>query len=144
MLNNKLIDLIIQEAIQNSMFNIIKDYKRITDVPNGQISKMPPEEKRKNRFKELKNCQLLNADNRFEQMASEACTTKGLMFNKGAVLKRIFNTNKMNYTIPVMDFIRFVKNNYPNKKINKKLIPRKKEKNQLDDVEYYNLIINLI
>jgi hypothetical protein len=66
------------------------------------------------------------------------------MFNKGAILKRIFNSNKMSYSIPVMDFIRFVKNKYPNKKISKKLIPRKRDRNQLNDVEYYNLIINLI
>ena len=77
-------------------------------------------------------------------MAIEACKPKGLMFNKGAILKRIFDTNKMTYSIPVNDFLRFVKNKYPDKKISKKLIPRKRERNQLDDVEYYNLIINLI
>ena len=70
--------------------------------------------------------------------------TSTLMFNKGAILKRIFDTNKMTYSIPVNDFLRFVKNKYPDKKVSKKLIPRKRERNQLDDVEYYNLIINLI
>ncbi len=143
-INENVLNKIISEIIKNSFNDIVKDYKRIDDVPNGQSSKMPSDAKKENRYKELKICQNIHYDNKFENMAIEACKPKGIMFNKGAILKRIFNSNKMSYSIPVMDFIRFVKNKYPNKKISKKLIPRKRDRNQLNDVEYYNLIINLI
>lgn len=143
-LNEIALDKIISEVINETFNSVAIDYKRIDDVPNGQHVSMPSDEKRDDRYKEYKTCQNIRYDNKYESMAAEACNPKGLMFDKGAILKRILDRNKMTYSIPVNDFLRFVKNKYPDKKISKKLIPRKRERNQLDDVEYYNLIINLI
>ncbi len=144
LINEDILDKIITEIIKSSFNDVVKDYRRIEGLPNGESSRMPSEDKIQNRYKEYKTCQNIKIDNKFETMANEAFKPKGLMFNKGAVLKRIFNSNKIVYSTEVDDFLRFVKNKYPNKKISKKLIPRKRERNQLDDVEFYNLIINLI
>ena len=142
-ITEKKLDKIISEVIKQSFNSIANDYKRINDVPNGQHTSMPSDEKRDDRYKEYQTCRNIRYDNKYESMAAEACKPKGLMFDKGAILKRILDINKMTYSIPVNDFLRFVKNKHPDKKVSKKLIPRKRERNQLDDVEYYNLIINL-
>ena len=79
-----------------------------------------------------------------EKKVYEASKPQGLRFPRGVHMLILSNGKKMKYSIPVIEFITFMKNNHPEKKISKKLIPIKKLRKQLDDEIYYDLIINVV
>jgi len=150
-INENILNKVITEVIHDTMADIVNNQKQDKDyisqakyIGTEMPLSKPNSEKmadRKNSYFDIKKQKNVN---NMEKKFLEAIKPTGLRFSKGANMLILSNGNKMKYSIPVIDFIAYVKNYHPDKKIQKKLIPLKKERQQLDDVAYYDLIINII
>ena len=149
-INEKLIDKVITEAIFASINDVIKDNKK--DINNSSPAKYISLNKtpKKNKVEKMAERQAKfwknNKDREREYMEKkviEASSPNGLRFPKGAHMLILSRGKKLNYSIPVSEFICYLKIYHPEKQISKKLIPIKKIRGQMDDEIFYDLIINI-
>jgi len=151
LINEIVLNKIITEVIRDTMADIINNQKQDKDYTSQAkyigtempLSK-PNSEKmvdRKNSYFDVKRQKNMEG---MEKKYLEALKPSGLRFSKGVNMLILSSGNKMKYSIPVREFITYVKKYHSYKKIQKKLIPLKKERQQLDDITYYDLIINIV